>query len=53
MEIWRHGDGDMELWRWRHEDIVTCKHGDIDMEAWKYGKMETLGQVHGDMEKWT
>jgi hypothetical protein len=50
METWKHGDIDIETWKWRHGDIESWRHGDMetgrhgDMEAWRHG------YGHGDME---
>jgi hypothetical protein len=38
METRRHGDGDIEKWRrrhetWEHAEMDTWRHGDIDMET--------------------
>ncbi len=35
-----HGHGDIETWRWRHEN----------METWRHGTMETW--IHRDVETW-
>ncbi len=42
MEIWRHGDMDMEIWileTWTDGDMETWKHG--DQETWTHRYTET------------
>jgi hypothetical protein len=46
METGRHGDGDIEIWRWNME---TWKHG--NMETWRHKNMVTKTWKHGE-ETW-
>ncbi len=50
MDTLRQGNGDIELWRYRHEDMETWRHRHEDMETWRHEDMETWR--HGDMETW-
>ncbi len=41
MEVWRHGDMDMETWSYEDKETWEHRYGDMDLETWTYGDMAT------------